>query len=182
MSFAQELIDIYTQKHADIVANRDTCPNRRNNDITVFFEKEVKESAKNKMLARARLGKPTANILEYSWNERFYIDESGNVQRFTRGDIDFPSYRINDIVMKDRTFKNLLKTFESEISDTEAEAKIVITCWRPNIMTYVVEAVWGQSRYHSHDSDMSCDKNESAPRLSRSRRKTTIIRHKPMEE
>lgn len=167
MSFAQELIDIYIQKQSDIASNKDTSSTRRSDDISIFFEKEVKENAKSKMMARARLGRPTANILEYSWNERFYIDESGNVVRYTRGDVDFPNYRINDVVTRDATFKSLLKSFESEISDAEAEAKIIITCWKPNIMTYVIEAVWGKNKYHSQDTT----------RLTRPRRKTALIQN-----
>lgn len=161
--FAEELIDIYKQKKEEIMTNKDTSASRRANDVLLFFEKEVKECAKDKMMSRAKAGRPTANILEYSWNERFYVEESGNVIRYMNADVDFPNYRINDIVLRDHTFKKLLKTFENEISNENA--KVSISCWRPNAMTYVIEAIWGSNRHHLTDGTSKKVSRDQSRRL-----------------
>lgn len=161
--FAEELIDIYTKKREEILSNKEKEDNvsRRANDIILFFEKEIKECAKDKMMSRAKAGRPTANILEYSWNERFYVDESNNVTRYTNGDVNFPNYRINDVVLRDNVFKKLLKNFENEISSISTKVKI--SCWRPNTTIYVIEAIWGSNKHH----DSTKNGYVSLPKVSR---------------
>ena len=73
--FAEKLHNLYKSKKAEQNGNRDEIQKRRLNDITLFFEQLVKADAMDKMLARAQDGCPTANLLEYQYNERFYIDE-----------------------------------------------------------------------------------------------------------
>jgi len=172
-SFAEELVQLYNTKQAEFASNKDINLTRRRDDITIFFEKEIKEGAKEKMLARANVGRPTANIIEYASNERFYIDpETENVVRYTRGEVNFPNYRINDVVVRDGYFKALLKKFEEELSSDQV--RITFSCWRPNIMTYVIEAVWGRNRYHkqssSDDVEMTDNEVVSSPKPRKTRK------------
>lgn len=146
MSFAQELHTIYKVKKAEQLENREVIQARREKDIKLFFEKEVREGAKDKMKARAEAGRPTANVLEYQYNERFYINGE-EVCRYIDQEVQYPNYRIHDVVMRDVVFQELLTEFETEISSEEN--KIRLTRWRPRDTLHVVEAVWGRNRYHN---------------------------------
>jgi len=147
MSFAKELQTIYQAKKAELLEKKDENLERRAKDITLFFEKEIRDHAKDRMRVRAEQGRPTANILEYQYNERFYVDEAGDIMRFIEKDVDYPNYRIHDVVMRDRVFLALLGDFEREIST--AEAPIQVMKWRPRESLHVVETVWGKNRYHN---------------------------------
>lgn len=149
MTFAQELNDMYTSKRAERLENREEIMERRSREIKLFFEKEVLENAKERMKERAEKGKPTANILEYSQNERFYVD-GDTIVRFVDKEVDRPNYRIHNIVMKDPVFIQMLTEFEKEIS-TE-EVPIRFTKWRPRDSLRVIEAVWGKNRYHRNNN------------------------------
>lgn len=146
-AFAEKLHNIYKIKKAEQNENRDEIQKRRLNDITVFFEKQIKADAMDKMLARAEEGRPTANLLEYLYNERFYINEDKNVVRFVNETVNFPNYRIHDIVTHDQIFKKMLKDYQNELLNEEN--KITIECWRPKDKLCVVEAIWGKNRYHN---------------------------------
>ena len=78
-SFAQELHTLYKTKKAELQVNREAIQPRRESDVMRFFEEEVKQEAMDKMKRRAEAGRPTANILEYLYNERFYINEDNKV-------------------------------------------------------------------------------------------------------
>ena len=147
MSFAQELHSIYKEKKAELLENREQNQARREKDIAAFFEKAVKEGAMEKMKVRAEAGRPTANLLEYQYNERFYVDEEGEVHRYVNMEVNAPNYRIHDVVTRDRTFGELLDSFEREISSENN--KITFTKWKPRETMYVVEAVWGRNKYHN---------------------------------
>jgi len=147
MSFASELHAIYKTKKAELNENRELITARREKDITLFFEKEVKQDAMEKMKARAEAGRPTANILEYQYNERFYIDDNQSIRRYMNEDVNYPNYRIHDIVMRDKHFNELLMAFEKEMSSGESD-KIHFSRWKPKETTHVIEAVWGRNKYH----------------------------------
>lgn len=147
-TFAQELHSIYKEKKAELLENREQIQARREKDITLFFEEAVKKDATDKMKVRAEAGRPTANILEYQYNERFYIDETNKVVRYVNMEVNAPNYRIHDIVMRDRVFGELLEKFEKEIS-SEAN-KISFTKWKPRETMHVIEAVWGRNKYHNN--------------------------------
>lgn len=146
MSFAQELQTVYKVKKAELLENKEEIQARRSHDITLFFETQVREGAKEKMLKRAEAGRPTANILEYQYNERFYVDEHKKVQRYVDQEVNYPNYRIHDVVVRDGVFQKLLKDFEAELS-TE-ENKMYLSRWRPRDTLHVIEAIWGRNRYH----------------------------------
>ncbi|MGA1048788.1 MAG: hypothetical protein ACO3UU_12330 [Minisyncoccia bacterium] len=152
MNFAQELNDMYTSKRAERLENREEIMERRSREIKLFFEKEVLENAKTRMKERAEKGKPTANILEYSQNERFYVD-GDMIVRFVDMEVDRPNYRIHNVVMKDPVFAKLLNDFENEISTDEVPIKF--TKWRPRDNLRVIEAVWGKNRYHRTNNSMT---------------------------
>lgn len=150
MSFADELLKVYNEKKSE---NKEVSVERRTNDIVLFFESEIKKDAKDRMMSRAKAGRPTANIMEYLSNERFYVDDASIVNRYVDSEVPFPNYRIHDIVTRENTFKTLLTEFETELG-------IKISCWKPTSNTCVVEGIWGRNRYHG-----SVDK----PRTGRSR-------------
>jgi len=145
--FVEKLHNLYKSKKAEQNVNRDEIQKRRLNDITLFFEQLVKADAMDKMLARAQDGCPTANLLEYQYNERFYIDEENKVVRFINEKVNFPNYRIHDIVTHDNVFKTLIKDYQKELLSDDN--KITIECWRPKDKLCVIEAVWGKNRYHN---------------------------------
>ena len=146
MSFANELKNIYQAKKAELLEKKEENLERRAKDITRFFEKEIQEQAKERMRARAEQGRPTANILEYKYNERFYVQD-GEVVRFVEEEVPYPNYRIHDVVMRDHNFQVLLDEFEKGVSSDEAPIRLVK--WRPRDGMHVVEAVWGKNRYHN---------------------------------
>lgn len=149
MSFAQELHTIYKEKKAELLENRDVILARREKDITLFFNKEVKDGATDKMKVRAEAGRPTANILEYQYNERFYVDEESNICRYVDTEVNYPNYRIHDIVMRDKVFNDLLQGYEKDLS-TE-NSKIYFSRWKPRETMHVIEAVWGRNKYHNNN-------------------------------
>ena len=146
-SFAQELHTLYNEKKAELLGNREVNLARREKDITTFFEQAVKGGALEKMRVRAEAGRPTANILEYQSNERFYVDDSGDVHRFVNMEVNAPNYRIHDIVLRDKVFAELLEGFEKELSSDSN--KITFAKWKPKENMHVVEAVWGRNKYHN---------------------------------
>jgi hypothetical protein len=148
MAFAQELKNVYDAKKAEFLEKREENLERRVKDITLFFEKEVREHAKERMRARAEQGRPTANILEYHYNERFYVEDD-NIVKYVDKEVNKPNYRIHDVVTRDRVFQGLLNDFEKEISSDETP--IQISKWHPRDSLYVIEAVWGKNRYHRND-------------------------------
>ena len=147
MSFANELKNIYQAKKAELLEKKEENLERRAKDITRFFEKEVRDQAKERMRARAEQGRPTANILEYQYNERFYVNEEGEIVRFVEKEVAYPNYRIHDVVMRDHNFQVLLDEFEKSVSSEESPIRLVK--WRPRDGLHVVEAVWGKNRYHN---------------------------------
>jgi hypothetical protein len=149
MSFAQELHNIYKVKKAELLENRDVIQARREKDITLFFNTELKDGATDKMKSRAEAGRPTANILEYQYNERFYVDENDTVCRYVTMEVNYPNYRIHDIVMRDKTFNDLLQEFEKELSSENN--KIYFSRWKPRETMHVVEAIWGKNKYHNNN-------------------------------
>ena len=147
MSFANELKNIYQSKKAELLEKKEENLERRAKDITRFFEKEIQDQAKERMRARAEQGRPTANILEYQYNERFYVNEEGEIVRFIENEVSYPNYRIHDVVMRDHNFQVLLDEIEKTVSSEESPIRIVK--WRPRDGLHVVEAVWGKNRYHN---------------------------------
>lgn len=147
MSFANELNTIYQAKKAELLEKKEENLERRAKDITRFFEKEIQVQAKERMRARAEQGRPTANILEYQYNERFYVNEDGEIVRFVEKEVGYPNYRIHDVVMRDHNFQVLLDEFEKSVSSEESTIRLVK--WRPRDGLHVVEAVWGKNRYHN---------------------------------
>lgn len=146
-SFAKQLQTIYNEKRTALVDNKEINSGRRISDIKTFFESEVKKTACEKMMSRALAGRPTANILDYTPQERFYVNDENVVVRYSNDEVNFPNYRISDIVMRDFSFKGLLKDFEKELSCDEN--KITFSCWKPSTTSCVIEAIWGRNRYHT---------------------------------
>ena len=147
MSFAQEIQSIYQAKKAELLEKKEENMERRARDITLFFEKEIRDHAKERMRVRAEQGRPTANILEYQYNERFYVTEDQDITRYVSQEVNCPNYLIYDVVMRDPVFQSLLTDFEKEISTSENPIQIMK--WRPKDSLHVIETVWGKNRYHN---------------------------------
>jgi len=82
---------------------------RRKRDITLFFEKEIRD--------RVGMLLP-ANVLEYQYNERFYVNEESDIVRFIDKEVHYPSYNIQCVVMHDSVFQALQADFEKEREST----------------------------------------------------------------
>lgn len=147
MSFAQELQTIYQAKKAELMEKKDENLERRAKDITVFFQSEIKNHAKERMRVRAEQGRPTANILEYQYNERFFVNDDQAIVRYVAQEVNYPNYLIHDVVMRDRVFGDLLSDFEKDISTSENPIQVIK--WRPRDSLHVIETVWGKNRYHN---------------------------------
>lgn len=147
MSFAQEIQSIYQAKKAELMEKKEENMERRAKDITLFFEKAIRDHAKENMRVRAEQGRPTANILEYQYNERFYVNEDNDIVRYVSQEVNCPNYLIHDVVMRDRVFQGLLTDFEREISTEDNPIQIIK--WRPRDSLHVIETVWGKNRYHN---------------------------------
>jgi hypothetical protein len=152
MVFADELLDVYLTASESTLPTVPTVPNtsQENADIQTFFELEFERDAKEKMMSRAKAGFPSSNLLTFKFFERFYIDRTTpdhplvvryTDRRFTPPD-GIATYRIYDVIMRDRTFLKLVDDFQrSTCGDT---GKIRITKWHPTRDLNVIEAVWGK--------------------------------------
>ena len=103
------------------------------------------------MMERAMVGRPTANILDYTPQERFYVNDQNVVVRYTNEEVNYPNYRISDVVVRDAGFKQLLKEFEKDLSCDESN--VTFSCWKPSTVSCVIEAIWGRNRYHNNISE-----------------------------
>jgi len=155
MSFANELQTIYQAKKAELMEKKDENLERRAKDITLFFESEIRNHAKERMRVRAEQAHPTANILEYQYNERFFVNEDHAIVRYVSQEVNYPNYLIHDVVMRDHVFDELLVDFKKEISTSENPIDVIK--WRPRASLHVIETVWGKNRYHNpiHSNNQS---------------------------
>ena len=114
-------------------------------DITTFFN-YMKNDAEYKMDMRAEKGYNSANILEYTYAEYFYIDDAGEVIR-TPKYVKPPmengkAYRIFEAI-RTTEFKELLSVYEKGLGDG-----MEIAMWWPGGNINVIEAIWGPTKYH----------------------------------
>jgi len=114
-------------------------------DITTFFN-YMKKDAVNKMEVRAEKGFNSANILEYTYAEYFYIDENNEVVRtpkFVKPSVENgKAYRIFEAI-RTTEFKELLDQYQNELGDG-----MELAMWWPGGNINVIEAIWGPTKYH----------------------------------
>ena len=114
-------------------------------DLDIFF-KYIKNDAVNKMQNRAEKGYNSANILEYSYAEYFFVDENNEIIRtpkFSKPTKEnAKAYRIFEAV-RTVEFKELLDDYQKELG-TDME----IAVWWPGGNINVIEAIWGPTKYH----------------------------------
>jgi hypothetical protein len=117
------------------------------NDIKIFFE-YIKKDAVEKMNLRADKGYNSANILEYTYAEYFYIDENNEVVRTPKyikpTTENAKSYRIFEAI-RTTEFKEMLDGYKKELG---ADDEIDIAIWWPGGNINVIEAIWGPTKYH----------------------------------
>ena len=118
---------------------------KKKQDITTFFE-YMKKDALVKMESRAEKGYNSANILEYTYAEYFYIDENNEVVRtpkYSKPPIEnTKAYRIFEAI-RTAEFKELLDAYQTELDDG-----MEIAMWWPGGNINVIEAIWGPTKYH----------------------------------
>jgi len=114
--------------------------------ITKFFHNEL-QNAMDNIYARAIIGARSANLLEYTPTEHFYISNDGEVIRvpeFQR----IPGvymYSIYKTVMSE-TFANLINEYTSVID-------VDCICWRPKKNLNVVEVRWKPDQFNNWEQE-----------------------------
>ena len=118
---------------------------KKKQDITTFFN-YMKTDAVIKMETRAEKGYNSANILEYTYGEYFYIDENNEVVRtpkFIKPTVENgKAYRIFEAI-RTTEFKEQLDSYQKELGDG-----LEIAMWWPGGNINVIEAIWGPTKYH----------------------------------
>jgi hypothetical protein len=122
-----------------------SSPEKKKEDITAFFD-YMKNDAVAKMQYRADKGYNSANILEYTYAEYFFIGENGEIVRTpkyskptTEGG---KAYRIFEAI-RTNEFKEMLDSYQTELGDG-----LEIAMWWPGGNINVIEAIWGPTKYH----------------------------------
>jgi hypothetical protein len=143
-SFAEQL----RNKSAEVRSNQNGTTNfseKKKADITTFFN-YMKNDAENKMGVRAEKGYNSANILEYTYAEYFFIDENNEVVRTPKYSKptteNGKAYRIFEAI-RTSEFKDLLTEYEKELGEG-----MEIAMWWPGGNINVIEAIWGPTKYH----------------------------------
>jgi hypothetical protein len=118
-------------------------------DLKALLE-YIKKDAVSKMHSRAEKGCNSANVLEYTYAEYFYVNENNEVVRtpkYVKPTIENTrAYRIFEAI-RTNEFKEMLEQYKTEIGD-ELEFKI----WWPGGNINVIEAVWGPTKYHRREN------------------------------
>ena len=135
-------------KSAETRSTQNSTPHfleKKKADITVFFN-YVKNDAENKMNIRAEKGYNSANILEYTYAEYFFVDDNGEVVRtpsYQKPPMENgKAYRIFEAI-RTTEFKELLSEYEKDLGDG-----MEIAMWWPGGNINVIEAIWGPTKYH----------------------------------
>ena len=134
----------------------------------------MKKDAVSKMEIRAEKGFNSANILEYTYAEYFYIDENNEVVRtpkFVKPPMENgKSYRIFEAI-RTTDFKELLDSFQKELGDG-----MELAMWWPGGNINVIEAIWGPTKYHrkvNNRSTKTTTTNENIMNNSANEKKVT---------
>uniref|UniRef100_A0A6C0KWW8 Uncharacterized protein n=1 Tax=viral metagenome TaxID=1070528 RepID=A0A6C0KWW8_9ZZZZ len=124
---------------------------KNNKDIKLFFETEIKVGAVGKIEKRAVIGANNANILEYKFDEYFYVKD-GKVIR-TQGFDRKPGIYLHKIykVMQTKYFQDLLQEFINELGE------MCFACWAPAKNLNVIEVYWGPTKNHEWKEDETDD-------------------------
>jgi hypothetical protein len=144
---------------------------KKQNDIKVFFE-YMKNDAIEKMQTRADKGYNSANILEYTYAEYFFIDENNDVIRTPKYSKptteNAKAYRIFEAI-RTNEFKELLNAYQKELGED-----MELAMWWPGGNINVIEAIWGPTKYHrrGQNNDETTGEKKQPYRKNRSYGKT----------
>jgi hypothetical protein len=145
---ATSIADTLRSKAAEVRTtqySKGSSPEKKKEDIKAFFD-YMKNDAVAKMQYRADKGYNSANILEYTYAEYFFVGENGEIVRTpkyskptTEGG---KAYRIFEAI-RTNEFKEMLDSYQAELGDG-----LEIAMWWPGGNINVIEAIWGPTKYH----------------------------------
>lgn len=130
-------------------------------DYLKFFN-SIKTDAMQKIEKRAKLGANSANLLEYSYDEHFYVSKNGGTIVHCPEFQQKPGLYLHKIfkVVHSDYFKAQLKEFMA----TEEMSGMRHDCWSPSKNLNVIEVYWGPTRSHKWgDDDEMAEADAEAP-------------------
>lgn len=131
---------------------------KNESDINLFFKEEVRKGAMEKIEKRAIIGANNANVLEYKFDEYFYVKD-GKVIRvigFENKEKGMYLHKIYKVMQTD-LFQKLLQEFVNELGD------MCYSCWAPSKNLNVIEFYWGPTKNHKweeNDDDYEDEEEE----------------------
>ena len=129
---------------------------KNESDIKLFFKEEVRKGAMEKIEKRAIIGANNANVLEYKFDEYFYVKD-GKVKRVIGFEGKEKGMYLHKIykVMQTDLFQKLLQEYVNELGD------MCFSCWAPSKNLNVIEFYWGPTKNHKWgDEDEEWDDDE----------------------
>jgi len=134
------------EKRSEVSTDENWKETKNTNDITLFFKTQVVEGAIQKIKARA--GANNANILEYKFDEYFYVKDN-KVIRVEGFDNHKPGMYLHKIykVVKSDLFQRMLYDYVSTLG------KMGYECWAPSKNLNVIEVFWGPTKRNRNWSD-----------------------------
>lgn len=149
VDFVEKMRAMAIQARESLKENRendeDWREKKKQADIEKFFEMEVMKGAVDKMEKRAEKGCYSANILEYHFNEFFYISKKGDIVRIPEFK-QIPGYYVHRIhnAVKEEFFQEKLRIFVKSLS-----SEMQYDCWYPGRdKINVITLFWGPTRTH----------------------------------
>lgn len=145
------------EKRSQGEPNEDWKAAKNESDIKLFFKEEVKKGAMQKIEKRAIIGANNANVLEYKFDEYFYVKD-GKVIRvigFENKEKGIYLHKIYKVMQTD-LFQKLLQEFVDDLGD------MCFSCWAPSKNLNVIELYWGPTKNHKWEEEEEED-DEPAP-------------------
>lgn len=138
--------------------NEDWKAAKNESDIKLFFKEEVKKGAMEKIEKRAIIGANNANVLEYKFDEYFYVKE-GKVVRvigFENKEKGIYLHKIYKVMQTD-LFQKLLQEYVNELGD------MCFSCWAPSKNLNVIEFYWGPTKNHKWEEEDDEEEDPTEP-------------------
>ena len=136
-------------------------------DSLLFFN-QIKNSAKDRMDRRAKIGSPSANIFEFKYREFCAISETEAKTRLYFVNEHRPGYnyyKIYDLIQTDY-FKSLLDEYSQELG-----AGVQISIWHPKGDLNVIEVIWDITAYNTNRE------KQAELRQSESKSEFKVVKH-----
>jgi hypothetical protein len=156
-SFAEKIAEISKaarEKNPKAESTQEWREQKKNEDITKFFEAFIAKSAKDKIEARAAEGCLSSNIYEYHFSAYFYIDKKNEVQILPefKKDAGFYMHRIHHTVHSEFfqiKLKELVSSFGGNMQfdswyPGREKINVITVFWGPT-KTHKFPLIWGES-------------------------------------